>query len=349
MGLKPKLLLGVGLLSLLLVASLTLIQWNRVKNLVKVNAGLAKITTIQEEVDSTGTVQPISRQEIRSLNPGRVVKVFVRIGDKVQSGQSLVVLDSTLADAQVAQARTSLATAVKNRDTASGQSQQVLSQAQSAVDQAQMALKVAIAEKDQLTLKSNLNGTVINLNTQEGDVVSPQVPLVVIAELDKLKIEADLNEIDAGKIQVGQVVRVTGKILGGNEVKGIVTAIAPIAESKPSAQGNVNPTVNTQISLDQIPPGLKPGLTMNIALIIATKEKVLAIPQEAIVQEINKNFVYRLENGKAHKIEIKTGLADDLNQEILAGLNSNDRIALNPTDQFYDGMPIQIIDGSETG
>jgi len=368
--------------------------WGKPQGPLQVKAGVVTPISMQENVFATGSVVPVSSQEVRVLTPGRVAKVAVKVGDTVKAGQTLVALDTTLVDAQVAQAKVSVEAAqtvvntaqanlneLKKAQTAAStagspdssvdgagvvssllpqflseqnstpqenlvspvvirQAEGALAQSMAALKQAQEMLKVAQVQQGQLIHKANMAGTVVEVNAQEGNLSSVQVPLVVVADLTQMNVEAQLNEIDAGKVQVGGKVSISSKMLGDASVQGTIVEIAPTAVSKTSLQGSASPTVGIKIGLEKAPLELKPGFTVTIEIIVATKEGVLAVPQEALFQEGNKNYVYRIQAGRLEKTEVKLGIGNDTHQEITSGLNSGDQVVLNPSNDFSEGMQV---------
>lgn len=375
---------------------------------MKVQAGVAAPVSMQEEVYATGNIVPASRQEVNVLTPGRVSKAAVKVGDAVKKGQILVTMDTTLADAQVAQAESNVEAAQTTVDaaqtslnelkkaqsasadiaapnigspgpaglspkvsasgesagsvnsqlpasagdqnsgalvnpvspSAAAQAEGALAQSRAALKQAQEALKVAQVQKDQLINKAVIDGTVLEVNAQEGDLASGQQPLVVVADLSRMNVEARLNEVDAGKVQLDQKVTVTSKVVGKTSIQGSVAQIAPEAAAQPSAQGTASPTVGVKISLAKIPTGLKPGSTVNISIIVANKKGVLAVPLEALFQEGSRNYVYRIQGGSLRKTEVQVGIGDDINQEITSGLKAGDLVVLNPSNQLAEGLEV---------
>ncbi|WP_407306955.1 hypothetical protein [Desulfosporosinus sp. SB140] len=72
----------------------------------------------------------------------------------------------------------------------------------------------------------------------------------------------------------------------------------------------------------------------------------MAVPLEALFQEGSKNFVYRIQEGRLHKAEVKVGIGNDTYQEITGGLKSGDLIVLNPSNQLSEGMTVTSEQGS---
>lgn len=377
--------------------------WGKSQGPLKVRVGVVTPISMQEDVFATGSVVPVSSQEVRALAPGRVAKVAVKVGETVQAGQTLVALDTTLVDAQVAQAQVNVEAAQtvvnsaqanleelkkaqtsgsgaapsgSDSESVSGQSgglssllpqfggqqsssQQIivspalirqaegaLAQSKAALKQAEEMLKVARVQQGQLIFKASMAGTVIEVNAQEGNISSVQLPLVVVADLKQLNVEAQLNEVDAGKVQVGGKVKISSKMLKDSSVQGTIVEIAPTAVSALSVQGNSSPTVGVKIRLENAPVELKPGFTVSIEIVVATKEGVLAVPQEALFQEGNKNYVYRIQAGRLEKAEVKIGIGNDTHQEVTSGLKEGDQVVLNPSNDLAEGIQVSPEVGS---
>ncbi|WP_434511343.1 efflux RND transporter periplasmic adaptor subunit [Desulfitobacterium sp. AusDCA] len=407
-----------GISALLIVLGVSLSAWwfgGGKAAEVKVKTAAAENSSIQQEVYASGTVTPVNQQQVTVVAPSKISQVYVKVGDAVKPGKVLVQMDTTLADAQVAQARAGVNTAQTNLTAAQrtldtlksgsapsefafagtssqaqgsssiptveipmnmevsramntpgipsgttkimseggGQSESALQQAETAVSQAkamlqqaQEGLKVAQAQRAQNVYTANIQGTVLELNAQNGSMASVQLPLITIGDLSKLQVTAELNEVDAGKVQSGQKVKVTSKVVGNTPLTGAVSAISPQAASKLSAQGNTTPLVEIKVDLENTPAELKPGYTVDLNIATAAKNNVLAIPSEALFQEEGKNYVFRVINKKLAKTEVNIGIANETLQEITSGLKAGDIVVLNPTAQLANGLPVQPDTGS---
>lgn len=381
---------------------------------VKVKVAAAENSSIQQEVYASGTITPVHQQQVTVMAPSKISKVYVQVGDLVKPGQVLIQMDTTLADAQVAQAQAGVNTAQTNLNAAQktlnalksgssasefamagtpsqfqggssiptveipmnmsasrgirlpsvgvpsattsesgGQSGSALEQAETAVSQAkamlqqaQEGLKVAQAQRAQNVYTASIAGTVLELNAQNGSMASLQSPLITIGDLSKLQVTSELNEVDAGKVQTGQKVKVTSKVVGNIPLRGVVSSISPQAASKVSMQGNTTPLVGIKVDLENNPAQLKPGYTVDLNIATAAKNNVLAIPSEALFQEGGKNYVFRVINKKLAKTEVNIGIANETLQEITSGLTAGDMVVLNPTAQLANGLPVQLDTGS---
>lgn len=331
-------------------------------------------TSMSQEVYATGTAQSLSRQELRSSTVGLIKNVNVKVGDTVKAGQVLVELDSAAADLQVTQAAAGLEMAEANLDLAQAnlvlaqtpaavplelngaaaqpnesalaQAKAGVRQAEAGLDQAQAGLKLARMQRDQLFIKAGVDGTVWQVNVGAGDYVSQQLPLLVIGDLQKLEVTVQLTELDAALVRVGQEVELTTRVLGSSTLSGTVARVAPEASVKAGYAGMTTPTVEVGIALKDTPAALRPGFSLNTAILVAAQDNVLAVPLEALFQEGKHSFVYKVENGKVHKTEVSLGISDEINQQVTAGLTAGDVVVLNPMSDFYDGMAVAVA-GSE--
>jgi len=366
---KARVLGGIGLLAVIAVGLGVWWGSSRQEAAQLVKAAEVGLTPMSQEVYATGTVQMTSRQELRAPVIGLVQKVKVKVGDVVQADQTLVELDGSMAEVQITQAEAAWDIAEANLTLAQEnlqalqnpvqvplevgaaaaavrQAELAVDQAEAGVKQAQAGVKMARLQREQLLIKTELTGTVLQVNVREGDYASQQVPLVIVGDLQRLEVVAQLNELDAAKVKVGHKTVITSKALGKTELSGSVTRVAPEALTKAGYSGMATPTVEVGISLANVAKVLKPGFLVNLAILVAAQDVVLAVPLEALFQEGKRSFVYRVEGEKAYKTEVELGIADELNQQVTAGLKAGDAVVLNPSGEFYDGMPVRLA-GSE--
>ncbi len=157
------------------------------------------------------------------------------------------------AKAQVDQAQAQL-----DALTAGARTQQ-LDAARSQVASAQAGVRAAEAQLRQASLTAPFAGTVARVDIHNGESVAPDQPVLVLADLDHLRVETtDLSERDVPGIQVGQPAVVTVKALGG-DVAGRVRDIAPLSDT---IGGDV--IYKVTIDLDARPAGLRAGMSVDV-------------------------------------------------------------------------------------
>jgi RND family efflux transporter MFP subunit len=304
-------------------------------------------------------VQPREKVEIKSKVAGQVQKVYVDAGDQVKKGQLMLNLDPTDYERDVAKTEADVA-AAKN---ALEFSQLSLERRQKGLESrgvAQMdvdtaaadvkAKKVAVqtaevaynAASDRLRytrIVAPMDGTVTERGIQPGEVVTPGVQatfegkaLLTISNLSTLIVKADLNQIDVARVKLGQTVTVTLDALPGKTYAASITKIAPASITPKDKQVDVFPVEATLAKADT---EIKPGMTADVRIHIEKREKVLALPIEAVVKENGKQFVTKVTPGekgkqKTDKIEVKLGARNDREVEIASGIVEGDRVLIKP-------------------
>ena len=225
------------------------------------------VSDLESSLQISGNFMPQTRVEIRAKLPGTLSSVAVDIGDRVRAGQVVATIDRREIDAQVdaatatvnvaragvEAAEASLANAILEHERAqnlfergalpkqrldaadtsrrSGVAQRDLAQANLA--QAQAALRRAGEVQRDTTLTSPVEGVIVERHYDAGSLVGPgDEPVVVIADLRVMKLEAGVSELEAGRLRVGMPARVTAQALPGKVFDGRVAAIAPQIEGK---------------------------------------------------------------------------------------------------------------------
>src|SRR5262249_45364611 len=143
---------------------------------------------------------------------------------------------------------------------------------------------------------------------------------------------ADLNQIDVAKVRLGQKVKLTLDALPGKTYQASITKVAPASSTPKGATVEVFPVEATLATADG---EIEPGMTADVRVHIETKPNVLYLPIEAVVKEAGKAHVTKVttvENGrqKTDKVEVKTGVRNDRDVEILSGVNEGDKVLIKP-------------------
>jgi HlyD family secretion protein len=135
---------------------------------------------------------------------------------------------------------------------------------------ARVELRGAEAALDNLIVRAPLDGTVLQINVRAGELTSPSAPqpLVVLGDVSKLRVRAELDERDYGSIKVGHKVVVRSPAFRGRDVAGTVSSVAPIIEpGRIGARGQRSQTdVNVaEVVIDLAEPGpLTVGMKVDV-------------------------------------------------------------------------------------
>ena len=333
---------------------------------------------ITQAVTATGTLNPVVNVQVGSQVSGNIAKLFVDFNSQVKAGQVVAQIDPALFQATVTQAEGDLANAQAALELAklnASRTQELFAKktsSQADVDQAmanlhqaeanakikQGALDKAKADLDHCTITSPIDGVVISRSVDVGQTVaaSLQAPVIftIANDLTKMQIDTNVAEADVGVVKVGQSVDFTVDAFPMQTFQGKVVQV----RNAPITVQNVV-TYDTVIGVSNPDLKLKPGMTANVAIIVAHKDNVLQIknaalryrPPDATPVEIRRTStsrpgrpgggrsgagqegraertVYVLPTGasRPRPVQIKTGISDGITTEVMEGLKEGDRV-----------------------
>lgn len=250
---------------------------------------------IQNIISTTGTVLPKNRLEVKPPVNGRVDQILVQEGEKVKPGQVIAWMSSTERAALL--------------DAARGQGEETL--------------KYWKEVYKAIPLISPIEGEVIVATTQPGQTISTTDAVIVLS--DKLIVRAQVDETDIGKVKTGLHAIVVLDAYPDTKIKATVEHI--YYESS-----TVNNVTVYQVDLqpENIPSFFRSGMNATINLIERSSDNALLLPVEAVIKEKDRSYVLLKQGGEAGylKREIKTGLTDDKNIEVISGVGAQDTVIL---------------------
>lgn len=252
---------------------------------------------IESAISATGAVKPQNRLEIKPPISGRIDEVLVVEGQKVKVGDTLALMSSTDRAALLDAARMQGAETVKKWED---------------------VYKAT-------PLIATIDGEVIVKSVKPGQAVTQTDAVVVLS--DRLIVQAQVDETDVGKIKNGQEAVITLDAYPDVEVKGRVDHI--YYES--SVVNNVT-IYNVDVVPDEIPDIFRSGMSANVKIIREAVEKALLLPLDAVKQGDERSYVLMREEGKIVERGIKTGLSDDTNIQVTAGLEPADKVVMSSVD-----------------
>lgn len=234
-------------------------------------------------------------------------------------------LDSSKERLSVAQAQ--LAAALKILELTKARYVEELKQANSDIERANAALDYVKIQLSYATITAPISGIIASVSTQEGETVAAGLnapTFVTIIDLMRLQVDAYVDEVDIGRINLSQHAVFTVDTFPNREFEGNVVAIYP----KAVIQENV---VNYDVVIEITTPYvglLRPEMTAGVTIFLEKRTNVLAIPVKALKREQGKNVVYILNNGVPEICEIKVGWQDGQWIEIVEGLKEGQTVLL---------------------
>lgn len=230
-----------------------------------------------------------------------------------------------LAQEQLSVARAELTSARKALELAKMRHTEDLTQAHAGIARAKAALANANVQLSYATIIAPISGIVGSVSTQEGETVAAGLnapTFVTIVDLNRLQVDAYVDEVDIGKVKVGQRAVFTVDTFPDREFDGKAVAIYP----KAVIHENV---VNYDVVLEIATPYvglLRPEMTATVTIFLEARTNVLAIPAKAVKRERGRNVVWVSRNGRAEAREVTVGWRDDGWIEIMAGLEEGESV-----------------------
>jgi HlyD family secretion protein len=198
----------------------------------------------------------------------------------------------------------------------------ILSQIQ--VQQAQLSLVRAQQQVEATLLTAPHAGTITRVGVREGELGGGQ-PAFILTDLSHYHLELSVDEIDIGRVRLGQSARVTLDALPEEFLSGYLDFVA---ETPQLDSGVVTYRVTVDLEPSEVP--LRVGMTANVEIVTERREEVLLVPNRfvRIDRTTGRASVDRLRGTQIQPVEIQIGLRDDTFSEVLAGLEEGDVVVL---------------------
>lgn len=311
--------------------------------------------TIVPQLHFSGSLDPEWQAQVAAKVDGRLEKVYVHEGDRVEKGQVLAILEQMDTDANLLSAKGSFLdaqTSLRKAETdlaryeklyATGAvSQQVVDDYRFARDNA--AAKLEAARGSLQGMESKAAGTVVTAPAdgivakrfyQEGYYAKAGTPLFAIADISMLKTTIHIPEGQVTGVKVGNEADIALPAYPGKKLVGKITRIAPVADLPAH-------TFAAEVSVDNS-EGLLAGVYANVSLIGEPREQVLTIPMHAIVMRDDQQTVFVADaQGVVQRRVLALGYSDDKVAEVLSGLDEQDTIVVEGHNKLREGSRINL-------
>ena len=327
--------------------------------------------SVVQSVSANGTLNPVVLVSVGTQVSGTVKKLYVDFNDQVKAGQPLLELDDALVAASERQSAANVINAQASLDLAQAnetrmrallaqeyvsrqeydQAAQTLKSARAQLAQAQAANARDRANLGYTTIRSPVDGVVIDRVVDLGQTVAAsfQTPtLIKIAQdLTEMRIDTSFAEADLGNIREGLPARFTVDAFPDRQFEGVVQQI----RLNPTTQQNVV-TYNVRISVANPEHILLPGMTAYVTIGVQSRDDVLLVPNaalrfkpaEAVVDKASGGdkaaekmraaeaggakgkkragqgaTIHVLAEGKLQPVNVRLGITDGRNTEVLGG------------------------------
>jgi len=326
------------------------------------------------EVRFTGTLRAVRRVDVVPEIGGRIDDLKVTVGDRVERGQLLAIIEHqslTLAASQ-AKANRSVAAAAIDRaelDVATAErelsrvrelaargaaSQAELERSQATVDTAQAGLRSARSQHrgakaaaglsaDSLgdsRILSPLAGIVTKREVHMGTRVNPGTLAFEIQDIDELELVGAVTARDFARLQLGQEVTIRVDARPDETFTGTVRTMSPSLDP-------VTRRATIEIAVANPDHRLLPNQFADATVVVERRTGVLAVPRDAVVPTPAGSDLYTVRDGVAVLAHARLGSLEDELVPVLEGLREGEPVVVAGQAELRDGMTVVLVDDSE--
>ena len=338
-------------------------------------------------IEASGLIEAISSVEIKSKASGEILFLGAEVGDFIDKGSMLSQIDQRTPKNILDQSKSDLTASNVRLENAEAQFkrgkklhdngsisdkdfediQEAFAQAKSTLVRTQVTYENAKIALDDTVVRSPVSGTVISRPVEVGQVISSPTQavgggtvLMTMADLSKVRVRALVDEIDVGKVSIGQKVSIKVAAYRDKEFFGTVSKIEP----KARVEQNVT-TFPVLIDIDNKENLLLLGMNTDVVIDVLNKEVALSSPSMSLrtrkdiysaasiinipTENIDKFLVDKVSGENFNKFIVikdslngplltwvEIGVSDLANVEILDGLNQGDTIYIMPSKSLFD-------------
>jgi HlyD family secretion protein len=279
--------------------------------------------TLKASYEAAQAVVDAEEQRLKRLLAGPRKETIAAARSQVRAAEAAL---------REAQASTKLASASRRRADA----------AKARLAESRAALANAEAQLSYTTIVSPVNGVVARKHKEIGETAIPLDPIYTIADLDRIWITAEVDEEDAAAVALGQRVDISLDAYPGRIIPGRVVRVSEIAEPKDVGRVRAK-VVRAKIFIRDKTIPLRPGMEVDVNGSIPAARRTLLVPNDAVMRDGDKDIVYVIKDGKAHRREVRIGQSNFDSTQILSGLKEGERVAVTDVDKLEDRAEVKAV------
>jgi RND family efflux transporter MFP subunit len=329
----------------------------------------AIVGTIESALEISGTLAARTRVGLKPKLPGRLERVLADVGDRVSAGQPLVTIDRAEVDAQVDATVAAVAVATASVESAEAALANAVTEYDRAknlfesgalprqrLDAAQTAHRSAVAQRDlarankaqaeatlrrtreiqrDTTIYAPVSGYIVERNYDPG-AIPGDLPILVVADIRQLKLEAGVSELEAGRLKLGLPAAVAVQAKPGETFAGQLAAIVPEVDER-------NRHFRIEVRVDNADGALLSGMYATARLVINSASQALTLPREAVASRDGKRIVLKVDGDKVTPVAVVEGLNDGRLVQIVSGLAAGDQVMADARRQLPADARVKAI------
>ncbi|MBC7914183.1 MAG: efflux RND transporter periplasmic adaptor subunit [Pyrinomonadaceae bacterium] len=313
---------------------------------VKVVQNVAEVTvvtmtpiTFKNFVEVQGKLDAEENVQVNPQAPGVVTGIYISPGQYVSRGQVLAQLDDKVLRQSIAQLQTQLELAnslyrrQKNLwDQKIGTEVQFLT-AKSQKEGLESQMGVLRSQQSLYKIKSPISGTVDQMELKLGQAVSPGMPGITVVNTSNLRVKALVAESYAGRVNQG------------DEVEIILPDVPDSIKTKVTFASRVIDPISRSFNVEVKIAGrntYRPNMLAILRIVDYKIDNAITVPINAIQKSETADYVFIAENGKAKRVNIRTGKISEGIAEVLVGLKAGDKVIVSGMQDLNEGEAVKF-------
>jgi len=185
-------------------------------------------------------------------------------------------------------------------------------------------------------VEAPIAGIMAKTYLDQGDSVSPQAPIAVIADMDEVKVKIEIVEVDYPKVKLDQTAKIIVDAYPDREFTGRLSKLSTLVSLQTR-------TATAEITIPNPEHLLVPGMFARISL-FGGEHKALVVPRDAILRlpGTGAYYCFVVQENKAKKVFVELGMRENNWQEIREGLKEGDLVILSGQGILKTDMPVEI-------
>ncbi|MDX1375991.1 MAG: efflux RND transporter periplasmic adaptor subunit [Burkholderiales bacterium] len=293
---------------------------------------------------AVGSLRADESVMIRPEIAGRVARIAFNEGQRVQRGELLVALDDAEYRALVASSASQAKLEAQRLERAEDLFKKKFISSQALDEQrANYARALAKQREDEAKLAKTqvyapFSGVVGLRQVSEGAFVAAGTDIARLDKIDVIKLDFRVPEIHLARLAAGQPVRVAVDAYPDTQFAGQIYAIEPAVDEQTR-------TVQVRARVGNPDLQLRPGMFARVNLQLGVREQAVWVPEQAIVPRGRDSYVFRVVDGKAQEVLVRTGARKVGEVEIVDGIAAGDLVVTEGNHRLRPGAAVAVTGG----
>lgn len=301
---------------------------------------------LRDTINLPAEIVPFEDLELKAEVPGQIINVLVKEGQDVEEGQLLVQLDDRDYVSRINQIKANYNLALQDYERISKLVERKIAAATQLdnLDARIKGLKAQLEEArlslNRTKIKAPINGRINELMAKKGDWMGVAKPVAQILQYEEVKVSVGVPESDVASVFDLDKAEITIDALGGLKVMGKKYFLA----RQPRSLARL---YDLELLIDNPDGRILPGMFARVELVKQVFEDALTIPLYSVISQGKENFVYIVNDSKAHKRHVVLGVLDQWEIQIKEGLDPGDQVVIVGHRMLDEGQRVEIIKNVE--